>query len=837
MTLPTTADFNNAKRDLDDLAEIVTSPTVKDVPKRLGGNTPTLSKVMSETTDFLATQTQRLADRDAEIDQTLVRLRDHAPVRNRGAWITGTTYEVNDIWQAASDVWYVVVEEYVAGATDIADVASGKVFVHQVNIVADMPADTIADLRLFEPSQDGQHKNVTGHTFAGSGGGPFYYDASDTTSPDNDGTVIVTASGKRWKRKVHMGEFVGISSFGALEGSNNSDIVRRMLAQCRLISLDVPSILSNIEITQTAVAKNLRFDSNVIIPVGASYFIQINGCTGININGDRYSGNSVFREGSGKVISIVGSSDYANKSVSISNIEAKGGEGTFMQWSSCDDLEFKNNYIHDGVGTGIYNVNTQLSNSYKSRNIKFDRNYIHDLGVGSDMVSHGISINSWRYIFGVTATKNDIRRVRNNGIEFWANFVRVSGNYVEDSRIAYSYGQCHYLTHSDGNIAHNTVPNTSSTPDSVGGLGIEIGGCTRVVLNNYVIDGYRSGIEATESVISTPQDTIWHDPTAVKYGDSGTLSNADSPSFMRLKTLFGERNLSGSYYVSIGQGVITNYLNYGIHCSADNQYRDTYVINGPRISHGGKYAESTKAAAAAIFISNASASVSNAVVSDATHYGINADHGRLTLGLNNFRNIEGDVVRIVGSGSSLHCPVKQDIQECPVLGSALSDTPTQGTFSESQEWVNHTSSGGGAAQRFVVSDGGTFGTMLSTTANTISGSKIATLSRSVNPVGVVQRGMFIEIVGVSGSFKVIDIGIPVDTGSGWTLEVDLDSNADTTVSGAVVSHHAPTVESVGQNGYRSSVSSAPDFIGQEAIFSGQFYKAKGIATSSDWVVL
>ena len=200
MTLPTTADFNNAKRDLDDLAEIVTSPTVKDVPKRLGGNTPTLSKVMSETTDFLATQTQRLADRDAEIDQTLVRLRDHAPVRNRGAWITGTTYEVNDIWQAASDVWYVVVQEYVSGATDIADVASGKVFVHQVNIVADMPADTIADLRLFEPSQDGQHKNVTGHTFAGSGGGPFYYDASDTTSPDNDGTVIVTASGKRWKR-------------------------------------------------------------------------------------------------------------------------------------------------------------------------------------------------------------------------------------------------------------------------------------------------------------------------------------------------------------------------------------------------------------------------------------------------------------------------------------------------------------------------------------------------------------------------------------------------------------------------------------------------------------
>ena len=234
MTLPTTADFNNAKRDLDDLAEIVTSPTVKDVPKRLGGNTPTLSKVMSETTDFLATQTQRLADRDAEIDQTLVRLRDHAPVRNRGAWITGTTYEVNDIWQAASDVWYVVVEEYVAGATDVADIASGKVFVHQVNIVADMPADTIADLRLFEPSQDGQHKNVTGHTVAGIGGDPFYYDASDTTSPDNNGTVIRTTIGdKCWKRR--LSGVVTPEMFGATYLGDDSEAFKGAMS----IGLDV----------------------------------------------------------------------------------------------------------------------------------------------------------------------------------------------------------------------------------------------------------------------------------------------------------------------------------------------------------------------------------------------------------------------------------------------------------------------------------------------------------------------------------------------------------------------------------------------------------------------
>ena len=51
---------------------------------------------------------------------------------------------------------------------------------------------------------------------AGDGGGLFRYDASDTTTADNGGTVIVDAAGNRWKRQ-YSGD-INIRWFGAIEG-------------------------------------------------------------------------------------------------------------------------------------------------------------------------------------------------------------------------------------------------------------------------------------------------------------------------------------------------------------------------------------------------------------------------------------------------------------------------------------------------------------------------------------------------------------------------------------------------------------------------------------------
>ena len=76
--------------------------------------------------------------------------------------------------------------------------------------------DTAVDLRALEPLIDGQQISLLGHTNAGIGGGTFYYDAGDTTSVDNNGTVIITPLGARWKRTGVIN--LSCEGFGALAG-------------------------------------------------------------------------------------------------------------------------------------------------------------------------------------------------------------------------------------------------------------------------------------------------------------------------------------------------------------------------------------------------------------------------------------------------------------------------------------------------------------------------------------------------------------------------------------------------------------------------------------------
>lgn len=72
-----------------------------------------------------------------------------------------------------------------------------------------------AALRLLNPTVDKQAFYMSGY-YANSlyGGGMFYYDATDTTTPDDGGLVAVTGSGKRIKRFIPSGG-VTFDDFGA----------------------------------------------------------------------------------------------------------------------------------------------------------------------------------------------------------------------------------------------------------------------------------------------------------------------------------------------------------------------------------------------------------------------------------------------------------------------------------------------------------------------------------------------------------------------------------------------------------------------------------------------
>ncbi|WVX98435.1 hypothetical protein PLAPEKGO_00137 [Klebsiella phage KP6] len=79
----------------------------------------------------------------------------------------------------------------------------------------------VVTLRTIEPTTNGQ-KILLSKVDTASGvnsGGTFYYDNTDTTSVDDGVSIIVTASGKRWKRPE---SYLDLAWFGAVPGKDIS---------------------------------------------------------------------------------------------------------------------------------------------------------------------------------------------------------------------------------------------------------------------------------------------------------------------------------------------------------------------------------------------------------------------------------------------------------------------------------------------------------------------------------------------------------------------------------------------------------------------------------------
>jgi|GEM_PF-3467527 len=732
----------------------------------------------------------------------------HHNANFRGDWVTASSYVSGDVWRdTVSENLFITLSPYQAGQTTSDDISQGFVIPYQ-DITAVKPVRNVDSLRKFEPLYSGQQVQTLGHTIEGIGALTFYYDSDISNAVDNNGTVIITAEGKVWKAIIQKGDWLSVSAFGAKTGKSLREETIKALDVHGKVIIDVDGYLQDVSIPSN---RQIKLEANIILGTGSSQQSQTN--DGFKIENQsniildfNKQGGFEFRRpninGTGRILHIHGNSDYSNKNITIKNLNASGGSGTFNQWSACENILWENCYIHDGNGNGFYNINTTTSNSYKSRNIRFKNITISDLGIDSDSISHGISINSWRYVEDVIIEQCSITRVRNNGIEIWANNVQVNHNYVEDARIAFSYGQCHYLSHGAGNIARCLNPNTNTSNTSTGGIGIEIGGCTHATIHAGVIDGYRHGISATESVIN--QDTIWHDPTALTLATAGTLSEnptSELPKWVRLKTLENEPKLSGSYYVSIIGGVITNYVFFGIRLSGDVNFNDTYVVNGVRISHGGKYGDGGQPnnSYSAIFLQGCEANINSCSITNTEHHGINLDQARVTLGVNTFNQISGNAVRVVGSGSQWHIPVRQKIKNCQNMGSVIIGSPTQGTIDAGDEWINHNILDASSFSKFRCLESGTYGNMLLTTADTTDNNIEVTFRRiNTSPIGAIQLGVYVNIGGSSNVYRIEDIGIVYQESPNgtspviWAVKATLDTAPDTTQSNVNVEYHTPT---------------------------------------------
>jgi len=188
--------------------------------------------------------------------------------------------------------------------------------------------------------------------------GLFLYDASDTTSPDNVGTVVVSVSGARFKR-VHD-EYVNVKWFGAI-GDNASHPLSATFATLTDAQQYYPFAASlSDEMDRTAIqaaieciktGNNAR-SNEILIPAGR-YFIHYRmfaAVSGLSIRGTQDT--VLIPKNNNQYVFLSSSLDNGNmpvKNLAMRDftIEAKEGiglldAGGFIACSNCPDLFMDN---------------------------------------------------------------------------------------------------------------------------------------------------------------------------------------------------------------------------------------------------------------------------------------------------------------------------------------------------------------------------------------------------------------------------------------------------------------------------------------------------------------
>tara|TARA_R110000824_G_scaffold208044_6_gene393641 strand:- start:4550 stop:6865 length:2316 start_codon:yes stop_codon:yes gene_type:complete len=126
----------------------------------------------------------------------------------------------------------------------------------------------IAALRALEPIADKQRANILGHTISGTGGGEFWYDASDVASADDNGVTIVTTGGKRWRRVLHgyvtPQMFGGFADYNVAAGTGTDNQATIQTAQdfCE-VSGDVLSLEGRYGIASQLIQKAIKVIGSV----------------------------------------------------------------------------------------------------------------------------------------------------------------------------------------------------------------------------------------------------------------------------------------------------------------------------------------------------------------------------------------------------------------------------------------------------------------------------------------------------------------------------------------------------------------------------------------------
>ena len=227
-------------------------------------------------------------------------------------------------------------------------VAGGEVF----------QAESIAALRLLTTATAATQLFLLYNYVAGDGGGAFRYDSTDTTTADNNGTVIVDAASRRWKRQYDGA--VNVKWFGARGNgvANDATAINAAIAVLGAAGGDVIFPPGNYRVTATIIANTpvhlLGSGSGSVYQPAQSPAVSITWAGAANADVIRFGGFGTLVSGGGIEDIYINGAAIADHGLRIKDSQRAYFKGVTITGTLAVGLLLENTVTLDPTGFHIF---------------------------------------------------------------------------------------------------------------------------------------------------------------------------------------------------------------------------------------------------------------------------------------------------------------------------------------------------------------------------------------------------------------------------------------------------------------------------------------------------
>jgi hypothetical protein len=240
--------------------------------------------------------------------------------------------------------------------------------------------NTIDELRNLEPTTANQKVETLGHTLSGIGEGKYWYHQADTTSLDNDGSIIVTPLGKRWK--LFQSSTATMQQFGILgNGSDETtvaqnavDSVRKLVFSNGALNASILNLPDDTEITGNGIfnvtdtlnlaGTNIKLEHITVNNLAQSYgcITSFSDCSGFRMNNVKLSsfagsnGVKLVADNLAEGVTISDIEMYHNDFINLGRMGVETQNHVYDGVVRIKNLKIMNNKFKNLVGTFPFGV-------------------------------------------------------------------------------------------------------------------------------------------------------------------------------------------------------------------------------------------------------------------------------------------------------------------------------------------------------------------------------------------------------------------------------------------------------------------------------------------------